>query len=254
MANWARKSKRAFFLKILLETFLPTFRCDDASVRIYTTKDATDASEPDYMFCGNKIPPKVVSDGPILVVIFTSGTTQGQGFKGRYSFEVDYRIPGSQQGAGCKFGYSSAEGKSGTFNSPRYPHNYFLSTTCEYTLVSLPGERIEIDYSEFSLNVTSLDGSGYNENCVHDWVEMHEILETGEEKKIGRYCGTSTPGPYISPLHVNRVKIVMHSDEANVAKGFSSRYEFLPPKSLSKGKRKSLCPSPGYFFFLFFSP
>jgi hypothetical protein len=35
----------------------------------------------DYELCGNEIPLPVVSDGPRLVMVFSSGELQGRGFK-----------------------------------------------------------------------------------------------------------------------------------------------------------------------------
>lgn len=42
----------------------------------------------DYEFCGKESPHDVVSDGPRLVLVFSSGETVGSGFKGRYQFET----------------------------------------------------------------------------------------------------------------------------------------------------------------------
>ena len=42
----------------------------------------------DYEFCGKEVPHDVVSDGPRLVLVFSSGETQGSGFKARYVFET----------------------------------------------------------------------------------------------------------------------------------------------------------------------
>lgn len=35
----------------------------------------------DHEFCGNELPYAVVSDGPRLVMVFSSGELQGRGFK-----------------------------------------------------------------------------------------------------------------------------------------------------------------------------
>jgi hypothetical protein len=42
----------------------------------------------DYEFCGKEIPQSVVSDGPRLVLVFSSGEAQGSGFKAKYKFET----------------------------------------------------------------------------------------------------------------------------------------------------------------------
>lgn len=35
----------------------------------------------DYEFCGSDLPSPVISDGPRLVMVFSSGELQGRGFK-----------------------------------------------------------------------------------------------------------------------------------------------------------------------------
>uniref|UniRef100_A0A336M6R7 CSON011903 protein n=1 Tax=Culicoides sonorensis TaxID=179676 RepID=A0A336M6R7_CULSO len=62
----------------------------------------------DHEFCGNDLPYAVVSDGPRLVMVFSSGELQGRGFKAKYSFETEYKIPGTASPDGsCSFTYKS---------------------------------------------------------------------------------------------------------------------------------------------------
>jgi len=42
----------------------------------------------DHEFCGKDVPSDVLSHGPRLVLVFSSGETQGSGFKARYTFET----------------------------------------------------------------------------------------------------------------------------------------------------------------------
>ncbi|RWS19627.1 cubilin-like protein, partial [Leptotrombidium deliense] len=78
--------------------------CMNASLKIYLTSESMD--EPDYIFCGSDVSiPQVVSEGPIIVMLFSSGSSQGSGFKAHYSFETDYRVPGTPDPPGCRFKY-----------------------------------------------------------------------------------------------------------------------------------------------------
>ena len=46
----------------------------------------------DADLCGEVIPPIAVSDGPRLVLVFSSGDLWGRGFKAKYSFETGQMI------------------------------------------------------------------------------------------------------------------------------------------------------------------
>ena len=201
--------------------------CTDAYIRLYTQSQAIE--EFDYAFCGDLIPPKVVSDGPILMVVFNSGTTQGQGFKARYWFETDYKIPGYQLTPGkCHFEYNSTKGeKNGEINSPRHPANYPSSTNCIYEFFAEPGERILLVFSHFKVSdqVVSEQGvAGYNDVCQQDWIE---IYAGDNETLYGRYCGMTAPGPIITEPGVTKMKVIMNTDAAHVSGGFSAHFRFI---------------------------
>jgi len=65
-------------------------RCSDGYLKIYLkgqeTMDAYDKY--DHEFCGEMLPAQVVSDGPRLVMVFSSGELQGRGFKAKFAFET----------------------------------------------------------------------------------------------------------------------------------------------------------------------
>lgn len=211
----------------------------NASVKLYTSAvDCCDHEEPDYVFCGAETLPKTInSDGPVLVMTFSSGTTQGAGFKAIYSFQTDYKVPGTADPPGCKFKYLSDSAKQGDFNSPRYPSSYPASSYCEYELVSESGEQIEIVFTYFKFKSELIVKSvGYNDVCSEDWIEIYEIYPSGRNQKIGRYCASSAPGPFLSALGVNVVRIILNTDETGHASGFRAKYAFLPNKSSTGGK------------------
>ncbi|XP_053215046.1 tolloid-like protein 2 isoform X2 [Panonychus citri] len=226
--------------------------CGDANVRVYTTSESME--EPDYVFCGtDKLPSPVESDGPTLIVVFSSGLTQGQGFKGRYTFLPDYRIPGTPEPPGCKFKYSSESIKKGVFNSPRHPSSYPPITHCEYWFIGLPGEQIEITFVEFNMKKNSDLILGYDAACQEDYLEMYEIHLSGREQKIGRYCVYSAPGPYVTPIGVTMLKVVMKTDGTDTSSGFLANYHFIPRKKIKSdcggnitGSLFGYIKSPGY--------
>lgn len=221
-----------FSLLILLIYLVHIFviiRCTDAYVRLYTQLQAMD--EFDYVFCGETIPPPVVSDGPLLLVVFNSGSTQGQGFKAHYWFETDFKIMGTQASPGqCHFSYVSSGSKSGEFNSPRHPSNYPSNTYCIFEFFGEPDEQVKLVFNQFKFSdaeVSSLSIPGYNEKCTHDWLEVYSVESgSGREQFYGRYCGFTAPGPILTETGVSQIKVIVNTDENEVSSGFSATYRF----------------------------
>lgn len=171
-----------------------------------------------------------------MVVIFRSGSTQGQGFKAKYWFENDFRISGTPETPGCRFRYSSESQKFGTFNSPRHPSKYSSSTYCEYIFTALPLEKIKIFFNHFKFKTQSPISIGYNEACMEDWIEMYEVHSNGREDKIGRYCAYSSPGPFVTSLGIHQLKIILSTDESGMSSGFLASYHFISNSNGVKGQ------------------
>lgn len=89
--------------------------CSDGYLKIYLKgQETTDSYDKfDYEMCGGQMKPSiVVSDGPRLVMVFSSGEAMGKGFKANYTFETEYRIPGTAAPDGsCTFTYRSTSRK-----------------------------------------------------------------------------------------------------------------------------------------------
>lgn len=65
--------------------------CSDGYLKLYLKgQEATDSYEKfDHELCGEEsVPNQMVSDGPRLVMVFSSGELQGRGFKAKYTFET----------------------------------------------------------------------------------------------------------------------------------------------------------------------
>lgn len=127
--------------------------CTDGYLKIYLkgqeTADAYDKF--DYELCGNETQ-RVISDGPRLAMVFSSGELQGRGFKGKYTFETEYKIPGTAAPDGtCSFTYVSSSKKRGELNSPRYPSNYPSDTNCSYLFLAEHNEQVTIVFDHFKI-------------------------------------------------------------------------------------------------------
>ncbi|XP_028968828.1 cubilin-like [Galendromus occidentalis] len=203
--------------------------CSDAFVKVYLQgqEERGEMESFDHAFCGDTVPPPLRSEGPRLMLVFSSANTQGQGFKATYTFETDYKIPGTPSpGKGCYFSYVSESQLSGEFNSPRYPSNYPSRTMCEYVFLGKPDEQVKIVFKYFRTRSDS-STTQYNDGCEEDWLEIYEQNEKGQEKKYGRYCSSAAPGPIVTDLGYHTVRVVLHTDDQGVAGGFSANYYFL---------------------------
>ncbi|XP_055936422.1 cubilin-like isoform X1 [Argiope bruennichi] len=219
---------RLKFEKFEIPSTTPT--CTEGFLRIYLQgqEERYALDEFDHNLCGQDLPPSLKSEGPRLVMIFKSGSTQGQGFKAQYHFEADYQVPGTASPNGsCQFFYRSESQKFGDFNSPHYPANYPSSIQCEYYFLGLQGEQVNLVFNYFKTKM-DVEAYGYNEICQEDWLEIYEVWPSGRERKLGRYCGRTAPGPIMSALGVDTVKVLLHTDDKNVASGFTATYEFFP--------------------------
>jgi hypothetical protein len=67
------------------------FSCSDGYLKVYLKgQEQTDSYDKfDHELCGEESRPnELVSDGPRLVMVFSSGELQGRGFKAKYTFET----------------------------------------------------------------------------------------------------------------------------------------------------------------------
>ncbi|XP_012263563.1 tolloid-like protein 2 isoform X2 [Athalia rosae] len=213
--------------------------CTDGYLKIYLKgQEATDSYDKfDHELCGGGSKPgNVVSDGPRLVMVFSSGELQGNGFKAEYRFETEYRIPGTAAPDGtCLFTYRSSSRKRGEFNSPRYPSNYPSDTNCTYLFLATPNEQVTLVFDHFKVradNANSTVGFYGIHICQEDWLEIYNMYRDNTEKLIGRYCGMTAPGPVESNLGALGLKVVLHSDSELVYSGFKARYTFDVAKSI----------------------
>ncbi|XP_021693259.1 uncharacterized protein LOC5576365 isoform X2 [Aedes aegypti] len=212
--------------------------CTDGYLKVYLKgQEVADAYDKfDHELCGNEIPHAVISDGPRLVMVFSSGDFQGRGFKAKYTFETEYKIPGTAAPDGtCSFTYRSTSRKKGEFNSPRYPSNYPSETNCSYVFLATPNEQVTIVFDHFKVKADGANttfGAYGASVCFEDWLEMYVLYRDGSDRFLGRYCSLTAPGPVESPRGAVGIRVVLHTDQENVASGFKARYIFETAKSV----------------------
>lgn len=137
--------------------------CTDGYLKIYLKGQETSDSYDkfDHELCGSDLPVSVMSEGPRLVMVFSSGELQGRGFKAKYSFETEYKVPGTAAPDGtCSFSYKSTSRKKGEFNSPRYPSNYPSNIKCSYAFIATPNEQVTIVFDSFKIKADNVNTTG----------------------------------------------------------------------------------------------
>ncbi|XP_053679390.1 cubilin [Anopheles nili] len=212
--------------------------CTDGYLKVYLKgQEVADAYDKfDHELCGVELPHAVISDGPRLVMVFSSGEMQGRGFKAKFTFETEYKIPGTAAPDGtCSFTYRSTSRKKGEFNSPRYPSNYPSETNCSYVFLATPNEQVTIVFDHFKVKADGANttGGAYGASvCFEDWLEMYVLYRDGTDRFLGRYCSLTAPGPVESPRGAVGIRVVLHTDLENVASGFKARYIFETAKSV----------------------
>lgn len=75
----------------MCNNYFINFSCSDGYLKIYLKgQETTDSYDKfDFELCGENAKPNVVvSDGPRLVMVFSSGELMGRGFKANYTFET----------------------------------------------------------------------------------------------------------------------------------------------------------------------
>jgi CUB domain len=81
--------------------------------------------------------------------------------QGKYSFETEYKIPGTAAPDGtCSFTYRSTSKKKGEFNSPRYPSNYPSDTNCSFVFLATPNEQVTIIFDHFKVKADNANTTG----------------------------------------------------------------------------------------------
>uniref|UniRef100_A0A8B9UD24 Cubilin n=1 Tax=Anas zonorhyncha TaxID=75864 RepID=A0A8B9UD24_9AVES len=155
-------------------------------------------------YCGTTMPHPITSFGNALVVNFISNNNvTARGFHATYV--------ASTSSCGGTFHMDR-----GAFNSPGYPESYPLNTECVWTILSSPGNRLQLSFITFQ--VESSDG------CTEDYLEIREQNATG--RLAGRFCGNSLPSNYTSTVgHILWVKFVSDSSGTNV--GFRATFSHL---------------------------
>ena len=108
---------------------------------------------------------------------------------------------------------SQMTGEGGFFTSPNYPEPYPVNLQCVWTIVTAPGDTIELKFQEFHL-----ENSG---SCGYDFVEIRDGSSL-LSPLIGKFCSSKIIGPINSVG--NSLFIRLTSDGTVSEKGFRASW------------------------------
>ncbi|KFD70157.1 hypothetical protein M514_09537 [Trichuris suis] len=223
--------------------------CEDAHVALFINGQNVATENPDLKYCSTNLatlPDTVESRGPRMILVQRTGnSTSDHGFKAVVKFETeitdqltDFGIPGTPASDSneCTFHFNSLSGNEGVFNSPRYPENYPVDSTCVYWLNGRVGQRVHIYFDQFIL-APSLSRA---DRCA-DRLELYNVYPNNRETVLGNYCAANYPGPILSAEGANRVRAVFFSDIRPTATGFRAHYRFVSQKYIKDIGQKNRC-------------
>uniref|UniRef100_A0A3B4UEC3 Membrane frizzled-related protein n=1 Tax=Seriola dumerili TaxID=41447 RepID=A0A3B4UEC3_SERDU len=198
-------------------------------------------------FCGNVAPPTVNTNSSTVWVTFRSdGSIAGTGFTAQYrailpghkscsreEFMCDSGrclLPVSvcdghpnchdqTDEANCSHKHKECGGQKtgpyGYLSSPNHPKPYPHQQLCIWYLSVEEGHVITLSFTNFSLETQDV--------CEFDYVEVHDSVDTGAGRVLGRFCGTTFPpdltssGPHMT--------VVFVADEGVADSGFNATYQ-----------------------------
>uniref|UniRef100_A0A8B9P6B4 CUB domain containing protein 2 n=1 Tax=Apteryx owenii TaxID=8824 RepID=A0A8B9P6B4_APTOW len=154
-------------------------------------------------YCGSRSPPRAVSSGRELLVVFKSDfNIGGRGFKAYfYSGE-------------CQEVYTAVKGN---FSSPQYPNFYPNNLKCQWTIQLPPGYRIKVFFLDLDLEGRSslTDGCDYDHLAAFDGGAENASL-------LGKWCGRERSSPIVSSG--NKLLLVLRTDRNTAKRGFALAY------------------------------
>ncbi|XP_022245644.1 suppressor of lurcher protein 1-like [Limulus polyphemus] len=173
-------------------------------------------------FCGNNLPPQLMSNGPSISVEFKSyqPLLAPKGFRAIYRFVTNFGISAGVQDPQqvCGFIFNSTERTNGSFTSPNYPGFYPRATECHYFFFGSGNERITLTFAYFDVEGVP----PCTTDLASDFVEFSNFRTV--DRKIPRHCGVKKPKIITSDGDFFRV--AFKSNGKFDGTGFEAFYQF----------------------------
>ncbi|KAF6210313.1 hypothetical protein GE061_013417 [Apolygus lucorum] len=183
-------------------------------------------------FCGTVTPKPVLSNGPRLVLEFTSfNSSKGSGgFRAEYKFVKDFAVRSGKQLSEypCAFRYTWQEAMSGNIHSPNFPGLYPRDTECHYFFHGAVHQKIKVHFHFFDIEgIHPCDTA-----TDSDYVEFFNFMTKDEAKMYTRHCGQLDPFDIVVDRRFFRV--TFRSNDRLDGHGFNATYHFIDVKHTRK--------------------
>ncbi|XP_045930069.1 membrane frizzled-related protein [Micropterus dolomieu] len=214
-------------------------------------------------FCGNVAPPTVNTNSSTVWVTFRSdGSIAGSGFTAQYRAILPAHKSCSREEFMCDSGRcllpvsvcdghpnchdrtdeancshkhkecgGQKTGPDGYLSSPNHPRPYPHQQLCIWYISVEEGHIITLHFRNFSLETQDV--------CEFDYVEVHDNVDTGNGRVLGRFCGTTFPpdltssGPHMT--------VVFVADEGVADSGFNATYQAVSVLNRTCGPSQFAC-------------
>ncbi|KAF1393757.1 hypothetical protein PFLUV_G00019330 [Perca fluviatilis] len=156
-------------------------------------------------FCGNVAPPTVnTNSSTVWVTLRSDSSIAGSGFSAQYRAILPGHNCGGQK-----------TGPYGYLSSPNHPRPYPHQQLCIWYISVEEGHVITLSFSNFSLETQDV--------CEFDYVEVHDSVNTGAGRVLGRFCGTNFPPDLTSSG--THMTVMFVADEGVADSGFNATYK-----------------------------
>ncbi|KAI6048418.1 PCOLCE [Marmota monax] len=177
-------------------------------------------------FCGTFRPAPLVAPGNQVTLRMTADEgTGGRGFllwySGRATSRTEHQFCGGRM-----------EKEQGTLTTPNWPESdYPPGISCSWHIIAPPDQVITLTFGKFDLEPDTY--------CRYDSVSVFNGAVNDDAKRLGKFCGDTSPGPISS--EGNELLVQFVSDLSVTADGFSASYRTVPRGTAEKGP----APNPG---------
>uniref|UniRef100_A0A7G3AGB7 Cubilin n=1 Tax=Lutzomyia longipalpis TaxID=7200 RepID=A0A7G3AGB7_LUTLO len=122
----------------------------------------------------------------------------------------------------------------GDFASPSYPNSYPANVECIWSIEASPGNKIQVEFSEFAL--------ADSPTCSEEYVEIRET--NGGGKVLGVFCGNNQP-TNLTTAEVIWIKFRSGPDVMNVERKFYASFSYVDEVEIVNAER-GVVTSPMY--------
>ncbi|KAM5131183.1 procollagen C-endopeptidase enhancer 1 isoform 2-T2 [Callospermophilus lateralis] len=171
-------------------------------------------------FCGTFRPAPLVAPGNQVTLRMTADEgTGGRGFllwySGRATSGTEHQFCGGRM-----------EKEQGTLTTPNWPESdYPPGISCSWHIIAPPDQVITLTFGKFDLEPDTY--------CRYDSVSVFNGAVNDDAKRLGKFCGDTSPGPISS--EGNELLVQFVSDLSVTADGFSASYRTVPRGTAEKG-------------------